>query len=191
MEPSSPDPGVATPPGASAPDEATPAHGPAERLQEARVRRRRTLRQVLVVGLAVIALMCLGGGAAAFLLYDRATKPDLSTPALVTRKYLDAYLVDRDDAKAAQFQCADDSGLSDIRALRADIDSRQKTFGVNITVSVDRVSEVNRSGPSAATSADLVLSTVIQGQSQRAVEQWEFALHDEDGWRVCSGHEVT
>jgi hypothetical protein len=132
----------------------------------------------------------LGGGAAAFLFYNKATTPDLSSPALVTRKYLAAYLIDRDDVKAAQFQCADD-GLADVHALRSDVDSREKKFGASIAVSVDSVTETNRSGSDASVDADLILSTVIQGQSQHAVEHWTFAVHNDGGWRVCSGHEVT
>src|SRR5438067_2772103 len=76
-----------------------------ERLREARARRRRAMRQFLVVGLCFVALLCLGGVAVGFLFYDRATKPDLSTPSLVTRKYLSAYLVNRDDVAATQYQC--------------------------------------------------------------------------------------
>src|SRR5205807_9927072 len=74
------------------------------RAPAARGERRRRFRQFLVVSTAVMALLCLGGLGTALLLYDRATKPDLSTPALVTREYLSAFLVNRDDVRAAQFE---------------------------------------------------------------------------------------
>src|SRR5262245_17321122 len=102
MEPSSPDPEAAPVQGFSQPGEPPAADKSTEHSQEARIRRKRTFRQTLVVVLSVVALVCLGGSAAAFVFYDKATKPDLSTPTLVTRKYLDTYLVDREDAKAAQ-----------------------------------------------------------------------------------------
>src|SRR5207248_11389626 len=83
MEPREP----AAPPAAAG--EPSPVPGPAERLREARARRRRAMRQFLVVGLCFVALLCLGGVAVGYLFYDRATKPDLSTPEHVTRKYLE------------------------------------------------------------------------------------------------------
>lgn len=142
-----------------------------------------------MVVFSIITLLCLGGGAALFVYYDKATAPDLSSPALVTRKYLAAYLLDRDDVKAAQFRCADDGGLADVRALRSDIDSRQTTYKIKITVSIDSVTETSRSDTTATTTADIVLSTVIDGKSQSAVEHWVFSLKDGGGWLVCSGHE--
>jgi len=175
MEPSPPDP---------APETADVPAAPAKP-------RPRVLRQVLVVGLSVLALLCLGGGAAAFLFYDKATKPDLSTPALVTREYLSAYLVNRDDARATEFQCGDHSGLKNVRALRDDLDSRQKTYNVSINVSIDSVFEESRSGDEADLAVDIVLSTTSNGSQLRRVQRWQFTARDENGWRVCSGHEVT
>src|SRR5947208_1657579 len=105
------------------------AQSPAERLREARARRRRAVRQVLLIGACFVALLCLGGVAAGFLYYHQATKPDLSTPEHVTRKYLEAYLIDRDEYKARDYRCADDSGLTELQAFRADIDDRQKKYG--------------------------------------------------------------
>src|SRR5438045_9644808 len=127
---------------AVAPDNGGQAGGPSvpsltERLREARARRRRAMRQFLVFGLCFVALLCLGGVAVGYLFYDRATKPDLSTPEHVTRKYLEAYLVDRDEYAAKQYQCSDDSGLAEIRALRSDIDGREQKYGVKFSYSVD------------------------------------------------------
>ncbi len=164
--------------------------GPAERAREARTRRRRAIRQFLVVGLCFVALLGLGAVAVGFLFYDRTTKPDLSTPEHVTRKYLEAYLIDRDDYAAKQYQCPDDSGLSEIRALRSDIDTRQNKYGVRFTFSVDAATELDQPGPDARVAVDLVLSTVLQGQPKREVEHWEFNTQNDDGWRVCGAHET-
>jgi hypothetical protein len=153
--------------------------------------RRRGRKQLLLVALAVVALLCLGGAGAAFVFYDKATQPDRGTPVGVTLEYLRAYLVDRDDARAAQYQCSDTAGLKDVKAFRDDVDNREKTYNVTITTAIDGVFETARSGSTATTKADLVLRTTIQGQEQRAVEHWQFTTRDEDGWRVCEGHEVT
>src|SRR5438046_2464850 len=160
MEPREP----AAAPAAAGQPELPPVPGPAERLREARARRRRAMRQYLVVGLCFVALLCLGGVAVGFLFYDRATKPDLSTPEHVTRKYLEAYLVDRDDYAARQYRCSDDSGLAEIRALRSDIDSREQKYGVKFSYSVDSATRLAESGSDAKVAVDLVLSTVLQGQ---------------------------
>jgi hypothetical protein len=155
------------------------------------VRRAGALRRSLVVGLAIVGLLCLGGGTAAFLYYDRATKPDLRTPVLAAEQYLTAYLGDRDDAKAAQYRCADDSGLSDLRDLRSDIESREKDLHITFAVSVDSIRELSRNGGTALVSADLAITSTLQGQTRRELEHWEFTTRDEGGWRVCEGHEVT
>jgi hypothetical protein len=194
MEPSPPNPDAlpASPDGWTEGGIASSSSDPKERVQQAARPRRRGFRQFLIVTLAVVALLCLGGVGAAFVFYDKATKPDLRTPVVVTLGYLRAYLVDRDDVKAAEFQCGDGSGLKDVRALRNDVDSREKTYNVKIVVSVDGAFETSRSGRAAGTSADLVLTTMVEGQPQRAVEHWVFALQEDDGgWHICSGNEVA
>src|SRR5256885_7683593 len=164
---------------------------PAERLRAARARRRQVFRQVLVIGFCFFSLLCFGGVASGFLFYHQATKPDLSTPEHVTRKYLEAYLVDRDEYAARQYQCSDTSGLSDLRSFRDDIDSRGRTNHVTIAVSLDSVRETSRSGGQATVSVDIVLSTVAEGDQLTRVQHWEFAARDQDGWHVCSGHQVA
>jgi hypothetical protein len=167
-----------------------PPLSPAERQREARARRRRAIRQYLIVGLCFVALLGLGGVAVGFLFYDRATKPDLSTPSLVTRKYLSAYLVNRDDAAAAQYQCEDTSGLEPMRAFRADLDDREKKYNLNISVSVDSVRETSRSGDQAEVAADTVVSAVDAGTQLSRVQHWAITTRNESGWRVCAAHEV-
>ena len=141
--------------------------------------------------LAIVGLLCLGGAGAAFVFYDETTKPDLSTPAVVTRDFLTAYLVNRDDARAAAFQCADTSGMKDLRALRADIESREKTHHFSIRVSIESSIERSRAGDHAIVDVDLMLKAVIDGQPQSASEQWQFTTQNEDGWRVCGAHKTA
>src|SRR5438270_6779317 len=168
--PQPPQPGVGPDATVGPPAPLAPPPSPADRQREARARRRRAIRQFLVVGLCFAALLALGGVAVGFLYYDRATKPDLSTPSLVTRKYLTAYLVDRDDTGAAQYRCADSSDLEPLRAFRADLDERQQKYNLAIAVSIDSVRETSRSGDQAELAADTVLSAVDAGTRLNRVQ---------------------
>ena len=197
VEPPRPQPGATESPsvtdavpGAGKPDQGSPLT-PADRLREARARRRRATRQFLIVGLCFVALLCLGGAGVGFLYYDRATKPDLSSPVVVTDKFLSVYLVDRDDRRAQDYQCSDVSGLAEIHALREDLDHREKAYRITISTSVDSIRESNRTNNDAEVSVDLALTTVLDGKPQRAVQQWLFSTHDDGGWRVCGAHKLT
>jgi hypothetical protein len=107
------------------------------------------------------------------------------------RQYLNAYMSDRDPVRAAQFACGGNADIPAVKATRDDLVSREKQYSVSIHASVDTVLITNQNGRDADVSAHLVLTTAIQGSSQRAVEQWTFRLHDDGGWRVCDGHEVS
>lgn len=150
----------------------------------------RRMRQILVVGLCALALLCAGAAAAGALYYDRATKPDLSTPDHVTRKYLEAYLEDRDEATAKIYQCGDGSGLAAIHALRDDYDSRGKRYGVTFAYSIEGLQEVNRTANDATLSFLVVVSTTEQGRPLREVEHWQATAHNDNGWRVCTARET-
>jgi hypothetical protein len=152
---------------------------------------RRRFRQVLVVVLAVVGLLCLGGGATAFLYYDQATRPDLATPSVVTREYIRAYLIDRNDGKASEFVCKSTSGLNDVRALRDDLDKRAKENNLTIYVSIESSIEKSRSGDQANVIAEITLMSASEGTRLRRLETWSFDLKNDDGWRVCTAHEVT
>ena len=139
--PQPPQPGVGPDAAVVPPAPLAPPLSPAVRQREARARRRRAIRQYLVVALCLVALLVLGGVAVGFLFYDRATKPDLSSPEHVTRKYLEAYLIDRDDYTTRIYQCSDTSGLSQIRAFRDDLDQREKAHSISISVTLKSVRE--------------------------------------------------
>lgn len=176
--------------GASAGQPASPP-SPADRTREARAKRRRAMRQYLVVGLCFVGLLCLGGIGVGFLSYDRATKPDLSSPVVVTDKFISLYLIDRDDRRAQQYQCSDNSALAEFYALRDDLDRREKTYGITITPAVDSITESSRTNDDAVVAVDLSLTTVLGDKPQRAVQQWQFSTHNDGGWRVCGAHKLT
>jgi hypothetical protein len=153
-------------------------------------RRRRNWRLILAVFLGMLAPALASGSLIVYLLYDRATAPDLGTPTGAVRQYLDAYLGSRDNAQAAMFACGGNADLVNVKAARDDIVSREKQYGVSIRVSVQSVTVTSQSGHDADVGASITLTTAIEGTSQRAVEQWTFHAREDGGWRVCDGHEV-
>ena len=154
-------------------------------------RKPRNWRLIIAVTAAVLSTLCAGGSLTAYLWYDRSTAPDLGTPTGAVRQYLTAYLGDRDSNRAALFACGGKPDLPDVKAARGDLVSREKQYSVSIHASADTIRVTTQDSHDAEVSAHLVLTTVVNGSSQRAVEQWVFKVHDDDGWRVCDGHEVT
>jgi hypothetical protein len=148
------------------------------------------MRRFLVVGLCALALLCGGAGAAGALYYNRATKPDLGTPDHVARKYLEAYLEDRDEQTAEVYQCGDGSGLNEIHALRNDIDNREKQHSITFTYSVGGITVLSESSTDATLSTTLVLTTTMQGRPLREVEHWQMTARNDHGWHLCGAHEV-
>ncbi|HEX2770816.1 MAG TPA: hypothetical protein VHN18_00105 [Micromonosporaceae bacterium] len=150
--------------------------------------RRRRLRPVLAVLGGVLALLCLGGLAAAYLVYDDATGPDRSAPDVVVDNYLRAYLVDRDDARADQYVCRGAPDLAEVRALRDDIQAREQRYSVRIVVSWGSL-RVEPAGEGRAVTTE-VRRTIADG-SERAQDRWRFEVVDRDGWRVCSARRLS
>jgi hypothetical protein len=149
------------------------------------------MRRILVVGICFVSLLGLGAVAVGFFFYDRATKPDLGDPTVVARKYLTLFLVNRDDVRAGLFQCANAPGLAELRAFRSDLDSREKAYNLTIAITLDSVAETSRAGNQAQIAADIVVSTVDAGRPLRRVLRWELTARNEDGWRICGGHQAT
>lgn len=133
---------------------------------------------------AVVALFCLSGVAVAYVLYDNATAPDRSAPDVVVDNYLRAFLVDRDDVRANQYVCADSTGLSELQALRADLQEREKRFQTTFTVSWGSLG-VQQQGNSAEVSVTLIIATVVNGLSQSDRQPWRFVTQTGEDWRVC------
>jgi hypothetical protein len=152
--------------------------------------RRRNWRLILAVGAGVLAVVCLGGLGVGYVLYERAARPDRSSPEITVTSYLNASLVDRDDARARLFEC-DDGEFSAIRALRDDIESRERSLGTTISVSAEDLRVGDRDSTSAVVYAEIRRSGMVDGAIQSVADQWTFALENEDGWRVCAADHVS
>ncbi|WP_433653547.1 hypothetical protein ACQP2C_16905 [Micromonospora zamorensis] len=147
---------------------------------------RRRTRTVLTVVAGVLALLCLGGGIAGYVLYNRAAAPDRSAPDVAVDNYLRAFLVDRNDARAALYTCERGSQLESLDALRTDLLEREKRFAVAISVSWASL-KVQQQGDNAAVEVTLIISARVDGINQSDRQPWLFETKNDDGWRVCGG----
>jgi hypothetical protein len=151
--------------------------------------RRSRWRVVFAVVLAAIPLLCVGAIPLAFHSYDTATRPDRSAPDVVVHNYLQAFLVDRNDAAAGQFVCTVPANLADFRAFRADLQSREKRFGVTISVGWGPLDVVPEGNDAASVTTDLFIeqgrgSTGVTSQGEQQ-ETWDFRVARSPDWRVC------
>jgi hypothetical protein len=151
--------------------------------------RRSRWRAVFAVMLAAIPLLCVGAIPLAFHSYDTATRPDRSAPDVVVHNYLQAFLVDRNDATTEQFVCTAPASLADFRAFRADLESREKRFGVTMSVSWGPLDVVPEGNDAASVTTDLFIQqsgssngVTSQGEQQ---ETWNFRVVRAPDWRVC------
>ncbi|WP_084597975.1 hypothetical protein [Micromonospora chokoriensis] len=153
---------------------------------------RRRMRTVLTVVAGVLALLCLGGLATAYVWYNRATAPDRSAPDVVVDNYLRAFLVDRNDTKANLFTCESGADLEAIRNLRSETEQRESKFGVTVRVSWGPLTRTPSSaGESVGTTLTIAGSDEGVVRSSRR-EDWTFSVvEDHDGWRVCGGAEAS
>jgi hypothetical protein len=148
---------------------------------------RRTLwRLVLAAFIAMIPVLCTGGIAFAFHLYDRATKPNRSTPAAAADEYLHEFLVNRDAAGAALFRCADASGLIDFETYWQNQESYAESLGATVTLTWG-IEATAISGNTATVGVTIVEVTagpsIAPGNSRHP-----WVLHAQKGsdWRICS-----
>ncbi|MEU8423324.1 hypothetical protein AB0C15_20845 [Micromonospora sp. NPDC048835] len=148
---------------------------------------RRRMRTVLTVVAGVLALLCLGGVATAYVWYTRASTPDRSTPDVVVANYIQSFLADRNDARASEFTCKGGADIDDLRLLREDLEARELRFTAKISTSWESFA-VQRQGDSANVEVDLVLSAFVDGISQSDRQRWRFETRHEDGWRVCKAN---
>lgn len=157
--------------------------GPASRATRSRL----PWRRIVLVGLLVVGVGFVGALGYGFLLYDRVTRPDRSAPDVSVDNYLRALLVDRDDGRAALFSCRDAAGLAEIRALRDDIEAREKRFNVTITVSWGVLTVIPQDRRASVTTN--IRRTVGDGE-ERDIQSWQFSVVDDNGWRVCGANRV-
>jgi hypothetical protein len=147
----------------------------------------RPLRLILLVTAGVLTLLCLGGVGVGINLYDEATAIDRENPDVVVSGYLRAQLVERDDAAAKLYSCAQDQGLEPIRALKRDIEMREQSFDVTIMVDWGAL-RVQEAGNDRSVTTEI--GRRLFG-GERSVQTWRFTVVDENGgWRVCSAQRI-
>ena len=143
-------------------------------------------KRVLMIGAIVVGVGGLGVAGASLLTYHEATKLDRSDPEVVTDEYLRAVLVRKDAVGADLYACSDASRLAPVRALRDDLDRRERDFGVSIVVSWGAY---ERTREQLVTTLTIV--AIKDGVEQSGSEQrWRFTLVEEDGWRVCGAEKL-
>ncbi len=140
------------------------------------------------MGAGILALLCLGGVGVFISFYDEATKIERSAPDAVVDQFLRAYLVNRDDQEASLFTCKDNLDLSEIEALRTDLQSRESRFSINIQVVWEGL-KVSTSGSTGTVDVDL--TRTISDDSEQITKPWRFNVVDEDGWRVCGATQLA
>ncbi len=107
---------------------------PGRQAQEAgKPRRKGRLRRAFVVVAALAVGLCLAGVTVGYILYDKATTPDRSSPSVTLQQYLDEKFENRDEQKAAVLVCRSPK-LDAIDAMLADLKARESKFGVTIDI---------------------------------------------------------
>ncbi|BCL14393.1 hypothetical protein [Micromonospora sagamiensis] len=151
---------------------------------------RRRLRTALTVAGVVLAVVCLSAAATVYILYSRASAPDRSAPDVVVDNYLRAFLVDRNDARADLFICGQGpDGVAELRALRTDLEAREKRFGTTFSVKWGGLTVQERE-EQAEVVVDLTISAFVDGISQSDRQSWQFITREESDWRVCGAAKV-
>jgi hypothetical protein len=150
--------------------------------------RSRRKRLWLAMALGIMALLCLGGVGVVVSLYDGATEIKRSAPDAVVDNFLRAYLVNRDDTQAALYQCKSNGNFAELKALRADIVSREKQYTLGIRVSWTTLTISTRDGQ---TTVSTEIRRAITDGSERTSDAWRFSMVDQDGWRVCGATKLS
>jgi hypothetical protein len=142
----------------------------------------------LAILAAILSALCVGGSFVAYRAYDNATKPDRSAPDKVVNNYLQALLDRRNDAEAAQYVCADQSGLATITSYRDNVIGRAESQGAS--VSFDWILAVQRGGDRSNVTADLQLTAAIGSSVATSHSTWDFVVEHSADWRVCAASEA-
>jgi hypothetical protein len=147
----------------------------------------RRARLALALTSGFLALLCLGGVGAFFVLYDEATEIKRSNPDAVVNDFLGAYMRDRDNKAAELYQCAS-GDFEKLAAYRADTERREKDFSTSISISWSIVA-MNVTGTNGTVSADV--TRTIAGRAGRDGSSWQLTVVDQDGWRVCGATQTA
>ena len=145
---------------------------------------------MVIVAAALAVGLCLGGAAVTYILYDKATTPDRSSPSVVLTQYIDTKFETRDEVKIKGFECTSPS-LGEVDQLFANLRTREQQFNITIQVSASDYT-VSTSGSRSTVDATLKVAVPEEnGQLSRSLQQWQFTLVDENGWRVCGAHTAS
>ncbi|MFI6784066.1 hypothetical protein [Micromonospora sp. NPDC050276] len=147
------------------------------------------MRTVLTVVAGVLALLCLGGVATAYVWYNRAAAPDRSTPDVVVINYLQATLVSRDSNRAKLFTC--DGAVASVDKFAAEVTEREQELGVSFSINIEDVAVSKTAAADASVTAVIRRSAAIDGVHQSLADTWRFDVEDREGWRVCAGSRVS
>ena len=167
-----------------------PPPGPQSMPAPPPVKKGRIGRTVLVVLASVAAFLCLGGLLTGYLLYDKATTPDRTTPTGTLEQYLNAKFATRDVARVRLFQC-DSSDLATIDQLLTQLEGVERRFGVRATVtSSDLVVTVDKDNAKIRANLNIVIPEE-NGQDSRSTQIWDFFLAHDDSWRICRAQRIS
>jgi hypothetical protein len=147
------------------------------------------MRTVLTVVAGVLALLCLGGVATAYVWYTRAAAPDRSTPDVAVINYLQATLISRDSNRAKLFTCG--GAVISIDRFAAEVTEREQELGVSFSINIEDVVVSEAAATEASVTAVIRRSATIDGVQQSLTDTWLFDVEDRDGWRVCAGSKVS
>jgi hypothetical protein len=96
--------------------------------------------------------------------------------------YLRAYLVERDDTRAALFACQGSGAPPALAALRSDVENRERSFSMTVSFSWGRLDVIPHGDRATVTTR---LQRAVSDGSERIADPWSFDVVDQDGWRVC------
>jgi hypothetical protein len=151
----------------------------------------RRRRNLLTFAVFFVAL-CLVSGAVGFILYDRGTRKDRSTPTVVVFQYVDAIFDQRDPSEAELFECKDSTSRPALETLLGEIEEREQRFNIRISVSTGTNFNTSVEGTRATVVVDLVVAAPeANGERSRSTQSWQFNLRDEEGWRVCDARRAS
>jgi hypothetical protein len=147
----------------------------------------RRARLILALTGGLLALLCVGGVGAFFVLYDEATEIKRTNPDAVVNDFLGAYLRSRDDDAARLYQC-DAGDFSQLASYRGDTEQREQQFSTTISFSWS-IAAMNVNGTEGTVNAEVIRT--IAGRAGRDSSSWQLAVLDQNGWRVCGAKQTS
>jgi hypothetical protein len=139
----------------------------------ARPRRTISRNKLLLIILVVVGAFVLVAGGVGFVLYNRATEIDRSTPTVAVHQFLRAAFFDKDDDRVKLFTCP--------QWTRERTSEVQGRFESEVKVTWEEVVVQSRQERQAVVTARMRL--VFQGFID--FQLWRFDVVEDNGWRVC------